>query len=513
MASLEWIAAGARIESDRTGNASPLDVTGLSRQVDGWAALIRRSAGGRNSVIGLSADNGVDWIAFDLAARSAGAILVPLPDFFSNDQLRHAVGASGMQALATDCPERAARLGFHEPAGDRGRLRLFRRASPPAPFASRFGRGSKITFTSGTTASPRGVVLSAGQQLAKTRALASAVRGLSLKRHLCMLPLPVLLENIAGAYAALMLGGTCICPRLAAVGVSGASGFDPDCCLEALARYRPDSIILLPQMLRVLMARMAGRPALGRGVRSLRFIALGGAPTPVPVIAAARRLGLPVYEGYGLTECASVVSLNLPGADLPGSVGRALPGVALRLAPDGELEVGARAHGRYLDLRGAPGYWLPTGDLAAIDDHGFVTLTGRKKNVLVTSYGRNISPEWPEGLLLSDPSLAQAVVFGDAQPYLVAVLVALAPHTEEAVLGRAVTQANARLPDYARIRRWIRAPAPFTVANGLATPNGRIRRDAVARAYAEPLRALYDSGEAPEYRGDGAPPDPMRLAS
>jgi long-subunit acyl-CoA synthetase (AMP-forming) len=231
---------------------------------------------------------------------------------------------------------------------------------------------------------------------------------------------------------------------------------------------------------------------------------VGGAKTPATLIDAARHLGVPVYEGYGLTECGSVVSLNLPGADRVGTVGKSLPGVTVRARADGELEVAGRPYVGYLGSSGGePQTWFATGDLGAIDADGFVTITGRKKNVLVTSFGRNISPEWPESLLLESPHIAQAGVFGDAQPYLVAVVVAAANQIEDAALEEAVQHANLHLPDYARIRFWIRVAEPFTPRNGLATANGRIRRDAVSERYADQLIALYDASTLPSF-GKGA---------
>ena len=114
-----------------------------------------------------------------------------------------------------------------------------------------------------------------------------------------------------------------------------------------------------------------------------------------------------------------------------------------------------------------------------------------RRGNLITSFGRNISPEWPESLLLENPSIAQAAVFGDARPYLVAVLVA-SPQTEHSALDRAVRHANTKLPEYARVAGWVRASAPFTALNGLATANGRIRRDALQAQYASRLNALYE---------------------
>ena len=487
----DWLAAGASVEAPRSRSAYD-----LGARVDRYSARMT-GACSVPRVVGLLADNSPDWIAIDLAAQATGTCLVPLPGFFSAEQMAHAVRVSGMQALFAADPEHAASLGFaHATAKDVGLgLFLSRTIVPPQKRIDSKGGAQKLTFTSGTTGAPKGVLLSTEQQLATARALASVTCGIGIKRHLCALPLSVLLENVAGVYTAFLLGATCVCPPLEEVGLSGASGFDPERCLEAIGRYEPDSVILLPQMLHSLVAQLAGKRGTDPRIGSLKFVPVGGAKTPQGLIVRARELGLPVYEGYGLTECASVVSVNVPGADRVGTVGRPLPGVTVRVARDGELEIAGRSSLGYVGSTATPPErWLPSGDIGTIDAEGYVSITGRKKNVLVTSFGRNVSPEWPETLLLENPILSQAAVFGDACPYLVAVLVPASAQTDDSALAQLVSEVNARLPDYAQIRRFVRASDPFTTRNGLATANGRVRRDAVSRHYASRLSALYGDG-------------------
>jgi long-subunit acyl-CoA synthetase (AMP-forming) len=247
-------------------------------------------------------------------------------------------------------------------------------------------------------------------------------------------------------------------------------------------------VILLPQMLLALTAAIeagASPPA------SLRFAAVGGGKVAPTLIARARAVGLPAYEGYGLSECASVVALNVPAADRPGSVGRALPHTRVRIATDGEVMVGPRAFLGYLGDAPRDNEWLQTGDVGRLDDDGFLTIEGRRKHQLITSFGRNVAPEWPEAELTNSPSIAQAAVFGEGRPQLSAVIVARSPAVNDAALDAAVRAANQTLPDYARIAHWIRAAAPFAAGDGLATPNGRIRRDAVWQRYGASLESLY----------------------
>jgi long-chain acyl-CoA synthetase len=415
-------------------------------------------------VLGLIADNGPDWVAADLAAQKAGVVLVPLPAFFTDTQRAHASSTSGMDGVL------GAPLPGFDAAGEIEGLPFFRRE--PQPTALPPGT-SKITFTSGTTGTPKGVPLSSAQQWAVARALAAVTRHLGLRRHLCLLPLSVLLENVGGIYAPLAAGMEFCVPPLREVGLHGSSSFDAHACLAAIRRWQADSVILLPQMLAAMCAALEHGAA---APRSLKFAAVGGAKLSAVLLLRARALGLPVYEGYGLSECASVVALNVPGADRPGAVGRPLPHAAVRIV-DHEIHVNTG------------GDWIASGDLGRLDADGFLYIEGRRKHVLITSFGRNVSPEWPEAELLAGPAIAQAAVFGEARARLCALIVP-APGAPQAAVDAQVQAANARLPDYAQIAVWLRADAPFTPQNGFATANGRARRDALWRAYAARLDAV-----------------------
>ena len=254
----------------------------LEARVERLAKALSR-ARPRPRVLGLLADNGADWLIADLAARKAGIVLVPLPAFFTETQIAYAVSSSGMDSLVGP-----ALPGFRS-AGELEGLPFHRREAQAADFPP---GTAKVTYTSGTTGAPKGVPLSAAQQSAVAGALAQATAALGLRRHLCLLPLAVLLENVAGVYAPLRAGMEICVPPLAEVGMRGSSGFDARACLAALERWQPHSVILLPQMLAALCA------ALEQGVlppRSLRFAAVGGAKVSPALIARARALGVPAY--------------------------------------------------------------------------------------------------------------------------------------------------------------------------------------------------------------------------
>jgi len=410
-------------------------------------------------------DNGPEFIALDEAAAEAGIVHVPLPLFFTPAQRQHALQAAGVDTLVTAAG--VQRLPF---------------APTPMPAGT-----SKITFTSGTTGSPKGVCLSARAMNAVADGLIAATAGLGIARHLNALPFAVLLENIAGVLAPRRQGVTVISPALADVGLTGSSRFDPARLHAAVLEHRAESLILLPQMLRAWVAylQVTGQ----RAPAGLKLVAVGGAAVGAPLLQAAHALGLPAMEGYGLSEAASVQTLNLPGASRAGSVGRVLPHARIRVAPDGELLVAGSLFNGYLgqdpQTASVPPWW-PSGDLGHIDADGYVHVDGRKKHLIITAFGRNVSPEWVETRLRSHPAVAQAVVFGEGQVALSAVLW---PTSAGANLAAAVEAANADLPDYARIGAWTAARAAFDASTGLATANGRPLRQAI--------RALHEDDFEP----------------
>lgn len=444
----------------------------------------------RCRVIAVLADNGIDSVLTDLAALMLGVVHLPLPTFFTDVQMLNALTQSGADAVLTDQPERITALGLgFEDRHTFGALNLMCR---PVQGVVLPAGCAKISFTSGSTGSPKGVCLSATGLMATARALQRTLSPLGLTQHLAVLPLSLLLENTAGIYAALLNGAQVHLPDLASLGWRGMAGFDPAALQQRVIATQPHSLILVPELLKawLLFLQATGQ----RGPNSLRFVAVGGAHVDPTLIAQARQVGIPAFEGYGLTECGSVVSLNLPGDDGNG-VGRILPHVQLRLA-HGEVHLQTAS---FLGYTGNPAlphqrlHEVVTGDLGCLDALGHLHLMGRRKNMLITSFGRNISPEWVESVLLAQAMLQQAVVLGDARPWLLALVVPM-PDATPAQVDAAMAQANAQLPDYAQIKRWHSCP-PLTLANGLTTGNGRPVRTAIAQHFAPAIAALYNTEE------------------
>lgn len=431
--------------------------------------------------VALALDNGPAWVVLDLALIRLGRPSLPLPPFFTPEQRQHALADAGAVLLVS--PPAAGAAPIVNVAGQA--VAVQRLAVPPRPLHS---GTAKITYTSGSTGTPKGVCLSQVQMEAVAGSLVETIGADYAGRHLAVLPLGVLLENVAGLYPTLIAGGCYDVRPLAELGF--APGERPDLVrlADVAEQAGAASLILVPELLRGLMAVLATQ---GRRLPALRLVAVGGAKVAPQLIAGARRLGLPAYEGYGLSECGSVVALNTPHADRPGTVGRVLPHLTVRLDADGEILVGPTPFLGYVGGPPQTGDWR-TGDLGRLDADGWLSLTGRKSNILINAYGRNISPEWVESELLAEPEIGQAAVFGEAATELSALIVPSRADVTPAALGEAVARVNARLPDYARVGRW-RPRAPFDVASGEVTANGRPRRHVLQTTHSDFLQTASES--------------------
>ena len=266
---------------------------------------------------------------------------------------------------------------------------------------------------------------------------------------------------------------------------------------------------------------------------NLHTIICGGAPLAVDLANFYRGLGVTLLQGYGLSETTGPITVELPHDFPPDSVGFPWPGNRLKLAPDGELLAqGISVTKGYHNLPGATAEafvdgWFRTGDLASIDDRGHVRITGRKKELIVTAGGKNVSPEVLEESLSTHPLIANIVVVGEGRPYIGA-LIALdtemlpdwlrrhglpvvdaaqagdLPEVRES-LERAIARANTRVSRAESIRRYRIVNAAFTVENGYMTPSLKLKRRRVLADYAHEVDALYSSNAGAG--GDGAAKD------
>jgi long-subunit acyl-CoA synthetase (AMP-forming) len=444
-------------------------------------------------VLALDMDNSPAWALMDLASMACGITLVPLPPFFSAAQLHHALSQAGVKLVISDNPERLRqRLQGLVLAEQRCLLvaghslsclatGLPARAMPPGVV--------KITYTSGTTAEPKGVMITRRQIERVVDALGMAVAVVADDRHVALTPLAVLLENIAGLYLPLWAGASVCLPSLKETGLLGASGLDAERMLKTLHEWAATTAIFSPQMLQGAVSCMeSGMPA----PAGLRFIAVGGAVVSKRLLLRAADLKLPVYEGYGLSEFASVVCLNHPGAERPGAVGKPLPHIDLKIADNGEVLIRGNRFAGYLGeatLKDDEAWWH-SGDIGYLDKDGFLYLRGRRRHIFITAFGRNVSPEWVERELVLEWAIAQVALFGEARPWNCAVILPT-PGVETEAVEAAIARVNLLLPDYARVTQWLQADAPFSLHNSQLTGSGRLRREAIFEHYLERIEALY----------------------
>ncbi len=476
---------------------------------------------------------------------------VPVPTYVTNTVADHAhiladSGAVVAIASNTALAERLARTGllrllitmkpFSWPglavlpweelaaaAGDRDALTAAAAAIPPDALAC-------LIYTSGTGGAPKGVMTPHRAVLSNCRGahlLLSQLPPCAEEVYLSFLPLAHAYEHTAGQFFMLAEGAEVAYAR-------GVEHLAAD-----MLSVRPTIMTMVPRVLEVIQGRILGQVArLGAAKRWLFFRALalgrrrtqrGGLPPwlRLPDMALERLvrlsarerfggrlrvvisggarlepevgrfflgLGVALMQGYGQTEAGPVIAASLPGTADIASVGRPFAGVEVRLAPDGEILVRGDLvmlgyWGRDEETRAVlHDGWLHTGDIGTLDANGVLTITDRKKDLIVLSGGENVSPARIEGLLVAEPEIAQAVVLGEGRAGLTALVVA-AEGCDEMAVAAAVTEVNMRLSVTERIRRHAVVP-PFTIDNGMLTATQKPRRHVIAQEYASLLARL-----------------------
>jgi len=466
---------------------------------------------------------------------------VPVPAYVTNTPEDHAyllrdsgarVAVASTTALADRVLAGAALTGGLDQllCMQPGRGRLFStleadRASPDdvAVEADEIPQGALacLIYTSGTSGLPRGVMLPHRAILSNCRGAFELVRPLRLRNevYLSFLPLSHSFEHTVGQFFLPSLGTEvvycravehlaadmlavrptimAVVPRVLEViraRVLQQVGRQPswkqalfERAIAAGLRRAEGRATVADRIAGPLLDRLALRPVRARMGGRFRAAMSGGARLDPETGRFFRALGPVVMQGYGQTEAGPVISANSADDPLNGSVGRPLQGVDLRIAEDGEILVrGDLVMDGYWSQPTATAEtirdgWLHTGDVGQIDEQGLLTITDRKRDIIVLSGGENVSPARLEGLLMSEPEILQAVVSGDGEAALSALLVPAEDGDAQSVRA-AVARVNARLSTTERIRRHRLVP-PFTIENGLLTPSQKIRRTQVLRTY------------------------------
>jgi long-chain acyl-CoA synthetase len=525
--------------------------------------------------VALLARNSLDWALVDFALARMGAVGIPVYASSSAHDVGYLLSHSEavavvvedstqlakVEEVASELPALQHVLTYHDLEGLATHGRDFAAANPAALDEATEAIGEDdlftIIYTSGTTGPPKGCMLSNRNYYEMATVVDRMEQTYYRPDDVMLLYLP-----LAHNYGRLML-------LLGAhVGFTIAFLADPLRVAEALPRVRPT---LLPSVPRVyekvhtaVLAKFdaatgikrrlidwalpigrevsrlesAGEPVQG-GLRRrhaiadklvfskvrepfggrLRMPGSGGAPLSKEIIEFFDAVGIRIAEGYGLTECTTAASTNRPDVYRFGSVGQPLPGFEVRIADDGEIEVRSETvfQGYYKDPEATAAVlssdgWLKTGDIGHLDEDGFLHITDRKKDILVTAGGKNVAPQNIENDLKTSKYVSQALVVGDAKPY-VAALVTLDPveigrWAEEqgidgdagalagdervrALVQEAVDIANRERSRFEQVKRFAILPRDFTMEAGEITPTLKVRRRAVQEHFASEIDALY----------------------
>ena len=319
-------------------------------------------------------ENSFEWVIIDLACIVAGVTHIALPEFFSNQQLKHAINTARPDIIISDQINRLFEIGLKfsscRKVSDLNVLSLTHNDGN----IFNYPNNSKVTFPSGSISSPQGVCLSRNLIDRVTLGLKDRLQDLSINQHMCVLPLSTLLENISGVYVPLILGSSVYITPLNNIGFNGGSAVDPNQFIKKLKDIKPDSLILLPKLLSILVADTEKTKTLSF---EPEFLAVIGSTISPSIINAARTLGWSVYAGYTVFENGMFISINVPGMDRIGSVGKPLPHVKVEIIND-EICLSGLHSCAYLDEVETNDDYFRTGDLGYLDDDGYLYVSDHK---------------------------------------------------------------------------------------------------------------------------------------
>jgi long-chain acyl-CoA synthetase len=545
--------------------------------------------------VALISENRYEWIVADLAILGLGAVTVPIYATLTPEQCRailansetraifvsNAVQLAKIRAIQRDLP----RLEFVipiEPGLAEGPLEkswelvtghgALARAADPLLFragADAIGPDdlATIIYTSGTTGEPKGTMLSHANISENTAACLKVISLGPSDVSLCFLPLSHVFERMAGCYTMLAAGVSIAFARSIETVAEDASAVRPTVLtgvprfyekvrMRVLENARSQPLLrrgifywALGEGLRKARAHLAGRRhvaplapladrLVGAKVRArmggrLRMGFSGGAALHPMVLEFFLAMGIPIIEGYGLTETSPVISLTPLGRERAGSVGPPIPGAEVRIGPDGEILTRSPyvMQGYWRDeaatrdaLRDG---WFHTGDVGFLDPDGYLHLTDRLKDLLVTSGGKNVAPQPIEARLKASKWISEAVLIGDHRPYIVALLVPNFERLESlarrngwpfasrkemlarpeilAIVQRRMDRLNEPLAPFEQIKRFALLDQEMTQEGGELTPTLKVRRRVVLERHAGLIENLYASPPAAA-NGAGAPP-------
>jgi long-chain acyl-CoA synthetase len=575
-------AAAPFLWAKRDGSYRPWSWQRVAKEARALARALRAKGVAPGDRVLLVAENRPEWAIADLAIMGAGGVTVPAYTTNTTENHRYLLDHSGAVAAVVSTDRLAARLlpaiadapavklvVAVEPLGEDApsrvpvlpwaeALALGEQAAAPFDAAASLSRDDLACFiyTSGTGGNPKGVMLTHGNILANVAGAYGMLETLGLDDEvfLSFLPLSHAYEHTAGQFLPMAVGAqiyyadglealasnfvevrptivACV-PRLYEVmrqrilramerqhGL-GARLFARAVELGGKACERPGSLSLRERITNRMLDRLVRAKVRARFGGRIKALVSGGAPLNYDVGLFFAALGVPLFQGYGTTECGPVVSVNAPGQVKLHTVGRPIAGSEVKIADDGEILVRGESvmRGYWRDeaatretLRDG---WLHTGDIGVIDEDGFLQITDRKKDIIVNSGGDNVAPQRVEGVIALQPEIAQVIVYGDRRPHLVALIVpdaeaaktyaranggptTLAQLVEDPgfqrTIGEAVERANRELSVIERVRHFRLMPEPFTIENGTMTPTLKLKRQLIYRVHQDLFESLYQA--------------------
>ena len=536
---------------DEGGTWRPVSWADAGRAVDELANGLLALGIRKGDAFGILASTRLEWVLFDFALAQIGAVTAPI---YMNSSAKDAAyvleHSEAVGVLCEDEEQRAKLEGLAvehvltvaelDELRARGREHAQENPEALARASAEIGDDDLYTYiyTSGTTGPPKACMILHRNYFTMVDEV-SQVDDFTLERDVMLLFLP-LAHNF----------GRCMTLLGARMGYTIAFCPDPYAVADALPAVRPTVFPSVPRVFEkvhtgvttkfaeatgpkrslIEWALRVGRRAseLRQAGKSLPFgLALqhrladrlvyskvkdrlggrlrigvsGGAPLAKEIIEFFHSLDILILEGYGLTECTTAATVNRPSLFRFGTVGPALPGAVLRIADDGEVLIksGTVFAGYFKDEAAtqevlAGDGWLRSGDVGHLDNDGFLTITDRKKDILVTAGGKNVAPQNLENALKTYPVVSQALVVGDRRPY-VAALITLAEGVSaeqaEPDVARAVDEVNRDLSRFEQIKRYTILPRDFSAEEGEVTPTLKVKRRVCQEHFAAEIEALY----------------------
>ncbi|GLU90263.1 long-chain fatty acid--CoA ligase [Agromyces sp. NBRC 114283] len=563
------------------GGWSPVTAKEFHAQVIALAKGLAAAGIQPGDKIGLMCKTRYEWTLIDFAVWFAGAVLVPVYETSSPAQVRWNLSDSGAIAIIVETPDHFSRFDEVHPdlpavqhvwqidLGDLDKLAASGGEVSDEEIERRRSIANAddiatLIYTSGSTGKPKGCVLTHANFVELSRNSAVALDEVVLDPNGASTVLFITLAHVFARFIAVLC-----------VHAGVRVGHQPDTkqLLPALSSFKPTFLLAVPRVFEKVYnvseqkAEAGGKGKIFRAAAEtavaystaleqgsvpfglkLRFrlfdalvfkklrAALGGnvkyavsgsAPLGARLGHFYHALGIAILEGYGLTETTAPATVNLPKRSKIGTVGPALPGVALRLADDGEIQVkGVNVFKEYwknpeATAEAFDGEWFKTGDIGSFDDEGFLTITGRKKEIIVTAGGKNVAPAALEDPIRANPLVGQVVVVGDKKPFISALVTldpemlpvwlnnngedagmsldeAAANEAVRAEVQRAIDAANELVSRAESIRKFTVLPLELTEASGHLTPKLSIKRNVILEDFAGEIEAMYSGAPATE---------------